>query len=66
MLHVHVHVRVRVRGVVGIQRPTDPNGLLQPRASQAAAPRTYYTGAMLYMMPLGRGVSKDKANWAGK
>eukprot|EP00964_Phaeocystis_antarctica_P161848 scaffold134914_cov78-Phaeocystis_antarctica.AAC.1 len=44
---------------------------MQPRASQAATlcipgcTRTYYTGAMLYMMPLGRGVSKDKANWAG-
>ena len=34
-----------------------------PRGSQ---PRTEYAGAMLYMMPLGRGVSKPKANWAGK
>ena len=54
---------------------------LQPRAPQAATPRTAgcavcgpprgpqprtaHTGAMLYMMPLGRGVSKPKANWAG-
>ena len=27
--------------------------------------RPHVPGAYLYMMPLGRGVSKDKANWAG-
>ena len=35
-------------------------------STRLSQPRTEYTGAMLYMMPLGRGVSKPKANWAGK